>query len=213
MKLVVLGPPGAGKGTQAAKLSGELSLPRIATGDMLRLEVSSGTELGKEAEGYMRRGLLVPDEIIIEMVRERVSHDDCKGGFILDGFPRNMAQAKTLEALGPMDLVIYLDAGEEEVVERLVGRRACRECQAVYHLRFSPPKADGRCDLCGGRLHQREDDREGVVRERFRTYRERTQPLVQYYQAKSILEKVEGLGTIEEISRSIRETLESRGLI
>ncbi|MFQ5838255.1 MAG: adenylate kinase [Thermoplasmata archaeon] len=213
MKLALFGPPGAGKGTQASRLSEVLSIPVVATGDMLRLEVSGETDLGRKARGYMKRGQLVPDDIIIQMVERRLSREDCQKGFILDGFPRNIAQARALEDLVSVDLVIYLEVGEEEVVERFSGRLACRECQSVYNLKFSPPKVEGKCDLCGGELYQREDDREDVVRERFRTYRERTQPLVDYYQSKSILERAEGSGTIEEVSEKIHTVLRSRGLM
>lgn len=208
-----MGPPGAGKGTQAARLAERLGVPRIATGDMLRMEVNSSTDLGKRAERYMRRGVLVPDEIIIEMVKRRVSQEDCQGGFVLDGFPRNIRQAEALEDLGTVDIVLYLEVEEGEVVERLSGRRSCSNCQAVYHVRFSPPMMGGKCDRCGGDLYQREDDREKVVRQRFQTYRESTQPLVDYYETKSVLEKVSGDGTIEQISQNLLKVLQSRGLL
>ncbi len=208
-----MGAPGAGKGTQASILSKEFSVPKIATGDMLRLEADDGTELGKGAEEYMRKGLLVPDGMIIEMVRRRLAREDCGEGFILDGFPRNLKQARALEGMGSVDLVIYLEVGEEDAIERFADRRACSECQAVYHLRFSPPRSSDKCDLCGGELYQREDDREEVVLRRFRTYREMTKPLVDFYRDRSVLEVVRGSGSIEEVSQAIRDTLHSRGIV
>ncbi len=213
MRLVLLGPPGAGKGTQAARLSEKLSIPRISTGDMLRDELNRGTALGRAAEEYMRKGVLAPDDIIIEMVRRRAGQADCGEGFILDGFPRNIRQAEALEELGPVDLVLYLELGEEDVVQRLTDRRVCRECQFVYNLRFSPPKVEGKCDICGGELFQRHDDKEEVVRQRFRTYRERTRPLVEYYEARSILGRIDASGTIEETSQAVQEALQFRGLL
>lgn len=213
MRIVLLGPPGAGKGTQASKLSEEFHIPKVATGDMLRAEVSGGSDLGRRAQEYMRRGELVPDDIIIRMIEARLSEEDCRRGFILDGFPRNIAQARALEGIVTIDLVIHIDVDEEEVVERFTGRLACRQCQAVYHRRFNPPLHEGVCDACGGELYQRVDDREEVVRQRFRTYREATQPLIEFYRSRAILERVDGSGTIEEVAAHIREVLASRGLV
>ncbi len=213
MKLVILGPPGAGKGTQAAKLSEELSLPRIVTGDMLRLEVAGATALGKRAEEYMGKGLLVPDQLIVEMIRKRLSQEDARDGFILDGFPRNVEQADAFEGMSDVDAVVYLNVSEEEVVERFSGRRACSQCQAIYHVRARPPQVGGRCDRCGGEIRQRVDDREDVVRQRFQTYRQKTEPLVEYYQRRSLLVEVNGSGTIAEVHGNIKAALASRGLL
>lgn len=213
MKLVILGPPGAGKGTQAARLAEDLSIPSVATGDILRREVASGTDLGKRAEEYMKGGVLVPDELIIEMMRERLSHDDARHGFILDGFPRTMEQGEALRGMSDVDAVIYLDVSEKEVVERFSGRRACSQCQAVYHVRSRPPQVRGTCDRCGGNIRQRVDDREDVVRQRFRTYREKTEPLVEHYRGTSHLVEIDGSRTIEEIQGAIRAALASKGLL
>ncbi len=213
MKLVILGPPGAGKGTQATKLSRELSLPRVSTGDMLRHEVAAGTDLGKRAEEYMKVGVLVPDELIVEMIGERLSREDVRRGFILDGFPRNLEQAEALRRMSDIDAVIYLDVSEEEVVERFSGRRECSKCQAVYHVRNSPPQVKGRCDRCGGNIRQRVDDREDVVRQRFRTYREKTEPLVEHYRGSKHLVEIDGSGSIEEVRQAIRAALTSKELL
>lgn len=213
VKLIVLGPPGAGKGTQAARLAKEFSIPRIATGDILRQEVAAGTDLGKHASEYMEKGVLVPDGLVIEMIAERLSREAAASGFILDGFPRNLEQAEALEALSDIDAVVYLDVGEEVVVERFSGRRSCSQCQAVYHVRNSPPRVRGMCDRCGGDVLQRVDDREDVIKQRFRTYREKTEPLVERYRRTSHLVEIDGSGTIAEIRKAIRSALASRGLL
>ncbi|HEY8414917.1 MAG TPA: adenylate kinase, partial [Thermaerobacter sp.] len=186
MRWIFLGPPGAGKGTQAARLAERAGVPQISTGDMLRAAVRAGTPLGLEAKRYMDAGQLVPDDVTIAIVRERLAQDDCRRGFLLDGFPRTVPQAEglaaALEELGVgLDGVLYFDVPDEVVVERLSGRRVCPECQATYHVRFDPPREAGRCDRCGAALVQRHDDREETVRERLAVYRRQTEPLVDYY--------------------------------
>ncbi len=212
MKLVLLGPPGAGKGTQAEQLAAAFQVPRIATGDMLREEVRRGTALGGQASAYMRRGDLVPDDLIVAMVERRLSRGDARQGWVLDGFPRTPKQARALDQVASLDAVLYLEVPEDVVVERLAGRRSCPECQAVYHVSYRPPREEGRCDRCGAALVQREDDREEVVRERVRTYRDRTRPLVAHYASSSLLERVDGTGSVEEVSRRLREALRARRL-
>ncbi len=212
MNLILLGPPGAGKGTQAKMISEKYGIPQIATGDILREAVAKGTELGKKAKEYMDRGELVPDEIVIGIVKERLKQPDCEKGFILDGFPRTLAQAealdKMLEELGKkLDAVINIDVSEEEIVKRIVNRRTCRNCGAVYHLIFNPPKVEGKCDKCGGELYQRDDDKEETVRERLRVYRERTEPLIEYYKKKGLLYDVDGTKDIEGVFKQIDEIL------
>ncbi len=214
MNLILLGAPGAGKGTQAKMISEKYGIPQIATGDMLREAVAKGTELGKKAKEYMDRGELVPDEIVIGIVRERLQQPDCEKGFILDGFPRTLAQAealdKMLEELGKkIDAVININVPEEEVVKRIAYRRTCRNCGAVYHLIYNPPKEDNKCDKCGGELYQRDDDKEETVRERFKVYREKTEPLIEYYKAKGILYEVDGTKDINSVFEEITKILES----
>ncbi len=212
MKIVLLGPPGVGKGTQARRLSEIVGVPRIITGDMLRRHVASDTPLGRKARGFMERGELVPDDLIIAMIRERLEEEDARGGFILDGFPRTVAQAEAFEAHVAPDLVVALEAPEEELIERLSGRRVCRECQAVYHLVHDPPRRAGICDRCGGDLIQREDDTEEVIRERLRAYRRETEPLVHRYEAKGLLARVHSEGGIGEVTRKLQAVLRDRGL-
>ncbi len=212
MNIILLGPPGAGKGTQAKMISEKYGIPQIATGDILREAVAKGTELGKKAKEYMDRGELVPDEIVIGIVKERLKQPDCENGFILDGFPRTLAQAealdKMLEELGKkLDAVINIDVPEEEIVKRIVNRRTCKNCGAVYHLIFNPPKVEGKCDKCGGELYQRDDDKEETVRERLRVYRERTEPLIEYYKNKGLLYNVDGTKDIEGVFKQIDEIL------
>ncbi len=205
MNLVLLGPPGAGKGTLAARLVEEFGFKHLSTGDILREEVAQGSELGKLAKGYMERGELVPDEVILGMVRERV--DGEKEGFLFDGFPRTIAQAEGLERILPVNLVIYLDLPEEEVVRRLSARRVCKKCGANYNLLTQPPKVPGVCDRCGGELYQRPDDREEVIRNRFRVYLERSAPLIGYYERKGILVRVDASLSPEEVFARVAEVL------
>ncbi|MFQ5907352.1 MAG: adenylate kinase [Thermoplasmata archaeon] len=212
MKIVLLGPPGVGKGTQAHRLSDALGVPRIITGDMLREHVAADTSLGREARGFMRRGELVPDHLIIAMIRERLEEEDTRDGFIIDGFPRTVVQARAFEDLASPDVVIALEASEEELIARLSGRRVCRQCKAIYHVVHDPPTQDGVCDRCGGELHHREDDTEEVVRERLRTYQRETEPLIAHYDARSILERVPSEGGIEAVTRVLLGVLKHRGL-
>ena len=184
MNLILLGGPGAGKGTQAKLIVEEYKIPQISTGDMLREAVKQGTELGKKAKEYMDKGELVPDEIVIGIVRDRLKQPDCEKGFILDGFPRTIAQAealdKMLDEIGKkIDAVINIYVPEEEIVKRIVNRRTCKKCGAIYHLIYSPPKESNKCDKCGGELYQRDDDKEETVRERLRVYKQQTEPLIE----------------------------------
>ena len=212
MRLVIFGPPGAGKGTQAKLLSERLGVPHIATGDMLREAVKAGTRLGGLAKKYMDEGRLVPDEVVIGMVEERLRQPDCSKGFILDGFPRTIEQAEALdselEKLGlKLDAVLNLEVGDEEVVKRIALRRTCRSCGAVFHLIFNPPRREGVCDRCGGELYQRDDDREEVVRNRLKVYRQQTKPLLEFYRRRGLLRDVNGERSIEDVFKEILAAL------
>ncbi|MCS7139257.1 MAG: adenylate kinase [Candidatus Nezhaarchaeota archaeon] len=212
MRLVFLGPPGAGKGTQVRIISKILGVPSMAMGDVLRMEVASGSELGVQAKSYMDRGELVPDYIVIKIVEKWLNSIDAGRGFILDGYPRNVRQARELdEMLGRMGFeltaAVYLEVPEDEVVRRLSGRLTCKKCGAVYHIEFNPPKEDLKCDVCRYELYQREDDREDVVRQRFRVYTETTKPVLDYYNGKGKLIVIDGLGSIEEVKDRIMKRL------
>lgn len=207
MRLVLLGPPGSGKGTQAARLAQTLGVPRISTGDILRRNVAQGTELGQKAKAFMESGKLVPDELVIAMTAERLKEPDATKGFILDGFPRTIAQAEALWNLTPLDAVVNLFLEPEELVKRSAGRRVCPNCEAVYHVASNPPRKPGICDRCGSTLVVRPDDREDVVRTRIETYERQTAPLVQYYKEKRLLREVYASGMIDEISERVREAL------
>ncbi len=196
-RMVLLGPPGAGKGTQGHMLAQELGIPQIATGDILRQAVQEGSELGRQAKSYMDAGDLVPDAIMMKIIRERVEDDDAQKGYILDGFPRTVAQAEALddmlETIGQsLDAVIHIDVDSEALVERLSARLICRDCGTTYHTRFNPPSKDRVCDVCGGELYQREDDQESTVRSRLAVFEERTQPLVEYYRQQGVYHKIDG---------------------
>jgi adenylate kinase len=208
MRLILLGPPGCGKGTQAKVLVDRLKVPQISTGDMLRAAVTAGTPLGREAKGYMDRGGLVPDGVIIGLVRERIGQADCRDGYILDGFPRTVAQAEALavtlaELATPLDAVLSLAIPAEEVVQRIAGRRTCRGCGRMYHIRYSPTREAGRCDVCGGETYQRDDDREETVRHRLNVYTEQTAPLEAFYEQRELLKRVPGLGPIAEVTERL----------
>ena len=204
MRIILLGPPGAGKGTQAKLLIERLGIPQISTGDMLRAAVKAGAPLGAEAKAYMDRGGLVPDAVIIGLVRERLQVPDCSRGYILDGFPRTEAQAEALETTLKdlhltLDRVLCLEVPSEYLVSRIAGRRTCRNCGAMYHLRFSPSKGEGLCDSCGGETYQRDDDREETVRQRLLVYEEQTAPLIRFYDGRGLLRRISGTGEIAEI--------------
>jgi len=207
--VVFLGPPGSGKGTQAKKLSQELSLMHISTGDLLREAVKNQTPLGLKAKEYMDRGELVPDNLMIALIEEVMPKE---GGFILDGFPRTVPQALALEEMlrsykRDVDKVFLFDLSEEVVVERLSGRLTCSQCGAVYHRKYNPPKQEGVCDLCGGKLIQREDDKEEVVRRRYRVYKEQTSPLVEFYQKRNKLIRLDASQNIQEVNKRLLEVL------
>ncbi|HGE72917.1 TPA: adenylate kinase [Candidatus Poribacteria bacterium] len=212
MRIVLLGGPGAGKGTQAQKLSEKFSLPHIATGDILRQAVKDGTEMGIKAKSYMDKGLLVPDEVVIGIIKDRFNQDDVKSGFVLDGFPRTVPQAESLDSITkemnmPIDAVVNIKTSPDVVVERLSGRRTCKECQTVYHIVYSPPKVDGKCDRCGGELYQRDDDKEETIRKRLDVYEKQTFPLLEYYKNSGKLLEVCGDVSIDEVFESIVQAL------
>jgi adenylate kinase len=209
VRVAFLGPPGAGKGTQARELAREWGVPHVATGDMLREAAAAGTPLGREAKGYMDSGALVPDDVIIRMIAERLGQPDARGGFLLDGFPRTIAQAEALERLlkdlgRPLERVVYFDVAEPELVRRLTGRRVCRKCGHTFHVVSSPPKRTGVCDACGGELYQREDDGEKTVRHRLQVYTNQTSPLLDWYRGTGLLSSVNGEGAVDAIRSAIR---------
>ena len=207
MKLVLLGPPGAGKGTQAVRLSDRFGVPRISTGDILRRQVADKTALGKKAATYVRSGKLVPDALVIEMVRKRLQEKDAKKGFILDGFPRTREQAQALDKMVKIDRALLLFLDPEDLIKRSTGRRVCEDCESVYHLLMNPPKRPGFCDRCGGKLIVREDDKEETVRHRIQVYEDQTKPLVSYYKERGILVQVYGSGLIDEVFHRALEAL------
>ena len=208
MKLILLGAPGAGKGTQADILCKELDIPTISTGNMLRAAIKAGTETGKQAEAYMKAGKLVPDEVIIGIIHDRVAEDDCKNGYILDGVPRTIAQAESLEKAGIVfDDVISIEISDEVIMERMSGRRVCEHCGASYHLVAVPPKQEGICDKCGGKLIQRHDDEPETVKHRLEVYHQETEPLKDFYAKRGLLKSVENQPTVEETSKAILRAL------
>ena len=211
MKLILLGPPGAGKGTQAEILARDLSIPTISTGNILRAAVKAGTPIGLKAKSYMDAGKLVPDEVIIGIIQERLAEAVCANGFILDGVPRTIAQAEALEAHGiEFDHVISLEISDEAIVKRMDGRRVCTQCGAPFHVESKPPKTAGVCDLCGGELMERDDDKPETVRARLVVYHDETEPLKHFYEERGKLNVVPGyLGTIEDTTRAIKKVLEA----
>jgi adenylate kinase len=214
MRLVLLGPPGAGKGTQASAIVEKYKIPHISTGDIFRANIKEGTALGKEAKSYMDKGLLVPDELVVSIVKDRLLKDDCAKGFLLDGFPRTVNQAESLDSelskMGiELDRVININANADILIERAVGRRICRECGATYHIKFNPPKVEGVCDKDGGELYQRDDDNESTVSTRINVYMEQTQPLIDYYGDKGLLLDVDGTLEISTVFELITEALDN----
>ena len=208
MKLIMLGAPGAGKGTQAAIFSERLGIPTISTGNILRAAVKNGTPVGLQAKSYMDAGKLVPDEVIIGIVAERLTEADCAKGFILDGVPRTIAQAEALEAAGVrFDCVLDIEVSDEEIVSRMSGRRACTDCGATYHVTAAPPRAEGVCDACGGRLVQRDDDKPETVLDRLSVYHAQTEPLKEFYAQRGILKRVDNKPTIEATAKAIAAAL------
>ena len=212
MKIIMLGAPGAGKGTQAKQIAGKYSIPHISTGDIFRANIKNGTDLGKKAKEYMDQGLLVPDELTCDLVMDRIQQDDCVNGFVLDGFPRTIPQAKALDAalekLGQhMDVAIDVDVPDENIVNRMSGRRACLDCGATYHVVSLPPKTEGKCDHCGSDLVLREDDKPETVQKRLSVYHDQTQPLIDYYKKQGILKSVDGTQPMEAVFTAITDIL------
>jgi len=205
-KIILLGPPGAGKGTQAKLLAAKNGLAHLSTGDILRDEVARGTDLGKKAQAYMDRGDLVPDQLIIDMIKGRL---DESAGFILDGFPRTVTQAEALEKLVAMDIAINIALSREDVIKRLSSRRVCRECGKIYNLLYNPPAVDGVCDECGGELYQRDDDKREVIENRYDVYEQATAPLIGFYKERGLLVDVDGARETEEVTEQITEALRS----
>ena len=212
MKIIMLGAPGAGKGTQAKQIAGKYSIPHISTGDIFRANIKNGTELGKKAKEYMDQGLLVPDELTCDLVMDRIQQDDCKNGFVLDGFPRTIPQAEALDAaltkIGEkMDYAIDVDVPDENIVNRMSGRRACLDCGATYHIVSLPPKTEGKCDHCGSNLVLRDDDKPETVQKRLSVYHDQTQPLIDYYKNQGILKSVDGTQPMEAVFTAITDIL------
>jgi adenylate kinase len=211
MQIVLLGMPGAGKGTQAARIRDEFGLPHISTGDMFRAAAAMGTALGAKVKGYLDSGMLVPDDVTIEVVRERLSQPDAANGFLLDGFPRTLAQAEALDAMlrdlgRDLSAALYIHVPQEVLLSRMTGRRICRKCGATYHVVFQPPKQEGVCDRCGGELYQRSDDTEEAVKTRLQQYAH-TAPLVEYYRKRELLRQVDGQRPIDEVYAQVRAIL------
>ena len=208
MKIIMLGAPGAGKGTQAKKIAAKYEIPHISTGDIFRANIKNGTELGKKAKTYMDQGLLVPDELVVDLVVDRVNQDDCTKGYVLDGFPRTIPQAealdKALESMDQkMDYAIDINVPDDNIVNRMSGRRACVDCGATYHIVHAPTKEEGICDNCGGELILRDDDKPETVQKRLAVYHEQTQPLIDYYTEKGILKTVDGTVDLEDVFKAI----------
>lgn len=212
MKVIMLGAPGAGKGTQAKQIADKYNIPHISTGDIFRANIKNGTELGKKAKTYMDQGLLVPDELVVELVADRIQQDDCKNGFVLDGFPRTIPQAEALDAAleninEKMDYAIDVDVPDENIITRMSGRRACLNCGATYHIVSIPTKVEGICDRCGNPVVLRDDDKPETVKKRLEVYHEQTQPLIDYYKKQDILRTVNGVQPMEEVFKAIVEIL------
>ena len=217
MRIVLVGPPGAGKGTQAVRLAEKLAIPHISTGDLFRANISQQTELGKLAKSYMDAGNLVPDEVTIAMAKDRMEQADAENGFLLDGFPRNVSQAEALDELLKtegikLDAVLDLEVPEEEVVKRIAGRRVCRnDSSHVFHVTYKPPAKEGVCDVCGGELYQRDDDSEDTVRKRLEVYHTQTEPIIDYYKAQGLVVTISALGKVEDVTGRAMEALQHEG--
>ncbi|WP_086827574.1 adenylate kinase [Streptomyces sp. NRRL B-24572] len=213
MRIVLVGPPGAGKGTQAAYLAKNLGIPHISTGDLFRANISQGTPLGVEAQSYMKAGQLVPDSVTIGMAEDRMRQADAEGGFLLDGFPRNVAQAEALDAFLKasgieLDAVLDLEVPEDEVVKRIAGRRICRnDSSHVFHVSYNAPKTEGVCDVCGGELYQRDDDNEETVRKRLAVYHTETEPIIDYYRSQDLVSTISALGKVDEVTAKAMDAL------
>jgi adenylate kinase len=206
MRLILVGPPGAGKGTQAVNLAAHFSIPHISTGDIFRSNLKEGTPLGVEAKSYMDRGELVPDEVTNKMVKDRLGKDDVRSGFLLDGFPRNVFQAEVLRAIlsekqSPLEAALELSVDNGEIIKRLAGRRTCKECQRAFHVDYEPSKLEGRCDGCGGTLYQRDDDKEEVIARRLEVYNEQTAPIIDFYRREGLLVTIPAMGPVDEITQ------------
>lgn len=210
MKLILLGAPGAGKGTQAEKICEAYKIPTISTGNILRAALKSGSEIGLKAKSYMESGALVPDEVLIEIIKDRLAEKDCENGFILDGFPRTIPQAEALDSMGvAIDKCLNIEVADDAIVARMSGRRVCEKCGASYHVMFKKPSKEGICDSCGGTLVQRKDDEESTVLARLKNYHSQTEPLKNYYEKQGKLVSVEGTGSIEEITKACLKALEA----
>jgi adenylate kinase len=212
MNIILIGPPGAGKGTQAKRMIDRLGVPQISTGDMFRAAVKDGTPMGVKAKEYMDKGALVPDDVVIGVVDERFQKPDAKNGFILDGFPRTLDQAKALDELLEkmgiaLDHVVVIEVPDDFLVERLTGRRTCKGCGYMHHIEFDPPKTEGVCDKCSGELYQRDDDQEVTIRERLTTYHNQTSPLIEYYSTKNIVRKIDGTGSMEDVQDAVKAAI------
>ena len=216
MRIVLLGPPGCGKGTQAKEIVSSYNIPQISTGDMLRLAVKNGSPMGKEAKKFMDEGLLVPDKVVIGIVEERLQGNDCEDGFILDGFPRTIPQADALEEVlkkigRPLQGVISFEVNDAILIERLSGRRICKECGCGYHISFDPPRVEGKCNKCGGELFQRDDDKQETIKERLEVYRRQTASLLSYYKEKGLLFSVDGTNDIGKVRNDVQDVLSKIG--
>lgn len=208
MKIVLLGAPSSGKGTYAGMINKEYGVPHFSTGDMFRQLAEEGSELGIKAKEYWEKGLLVPDEITVKLVREMLSKPKYKNGFVMEGFPRTVAQAKALDGIAKVDKIINFEASEETLVDRASGRRICRKCGAIYHIRNLPPKKEGICDKCGGEIYQRDDDRPEIFKERLKVYRKQTKPMIDFYKDKGLLAEIDANGPPEEVFVDIKKVLD-----
>ncbi|MEM0344594.1 MAG: adenylate kinase [Thermofilaceae archaeon] len=211
MRLVFMGPPGVGKGTYASAISERFGIPHISTGDIIREEIKKGTELGRKLKEYVERGELVPDELVTELVRARLSQEDCKHGFILDGYPRTLRQAEDLDKMTKIDLVLNFVAPDDVIVDRISGRRICRKCGAIYHVKYMPPKVPGVCDRCGGELYQREDDKPEVVLRRLEVYRQQFAPIINYYKERNLIVDIDASDQAEIVIPRVIEALRTKG--